>query len=85
VLTPHSRSRARARFEERTMHMVNGFACRNCGDEELAKQGIDPAHPQREFSGNEVYVPPPADDGKALGVNRPNASGNVGRHVSLHA
>ncbi len=68
------------------MRMVNGFACRNCADEELAKHGIDPAHPRREFAGNEVYVPPPADDGTtSLGVNRPNASGNVGRHVSLHA
>lgn len=25
---------------------VNGFACRNCGDVELAKKNIDPAHPQ---------------------------------------
>jgi hypothetical protein len=68
------------------MRMVNGFACRNCGDEELAKHGIDPAHPQREFAGNEVYVPAPANDPATdLRVNRPNAQGNVGRRVSLRA
>jgi len=68
------------------MRMINGFACRNCGDEELAKHGIDPAHPQREFAGNEVYVPAPTDTGSAsLGVNRPNARGTVGRHVNVRA
>jgi hypothetical protein len=68
------------------MHLINGFACRNCGDEELARHGIDPAHPQREFAGNEVYVSPPADgDAASLGVNRPSTRGNVGRHVSMRA
>jgi hypothetical protein len=68
------------------MRLVHGFACRNCADEELANRGIDPAHPQQEFAGNEVYVPPPADkDGANLGVNRPNSHGNIGRHVSVRA
>lgn len=68
------------------MRLVNGFACRNCGDEELAKQGINPARPKREFAGNEVYVPPPADDGAArFGVNRPSSSGSAGRRVNLQA
>ena len=68
------------------MRLVNGFACRNCADEELARQEIDPAHPKREFSGSEVYVPPPsADDASKLGVNRPNRSGTLGRRVNLRA
>ena len=68
------------------MRLVNGFACRNCADEELANRGLDPAHPQREFAGNEVYVPPPAqDDGRRLGVNRPTTDGSVGRLVDLRA
>ncbi len=68
------------------MRMINGFACRNCGDEELAKHGLDPAHPEREFAGNEVYVPGRMEaDAARFGVNRPSTSGNVGRHVSVRA
>jgi hypothetical protein len=67
------------------MRSVNGFPCRNCADEELAKRGIDPAHPKREFAGSEVYVPPLEADNSDLGVNRPNAHGSVGRHLNLRA
>ncbi len=68
------------------MRLVNGFFCRNCADEELAKRGVDPAHPQREFSGSEVYVPPPKTGPNAeLGVNRPEASGDQGRRINLFA
>lgn len=68
------------------MQVVNGFPCRNCADAELARKGIDPAHPNREFSGNEVYVPPPADDRtRALGVNRAKGLGTLGRSLDLTA
>jgi hypothetical protein len=65
------------------MRTVNGYFCRNCADVELAKKGMDPAHPGREYSGGEVYVPPPAD--KELGVNRPENDGAVGTRLNLHA
>lgn len=65
------------------MRIVNGYFCRNCADVELAKKGMDPAHPGREYSGGEVYVPPPPD--KELGVNRPEKDGPVGSRLSLHA
>jgi hypothetical protein len=65
------------------MRIVHGFACRNCADEELAKRGIDPARPKQEFSGSEVYVPPPADS--PLGENRPATSGHLGRRLDLRA
>jgi hypothetical protein len=64
---------------------VNGFYCRNCADVELAKKGMDPAHPGREYAGGEVYVPPSADDRKELGVNRPDPNGSVGTRLNLHA
>jgi len=68
------------------VRLVNGFPCRNCADEELARRGVDPAHPQREFSGNEVYVPPPENRvGPTLGANQPNATGSIGRHLDLRA
>lgn len=66
------------------MRLVNGYVCRNCADEELAKRGIDPAHPKREFSGSEVYVAPPRDSTE-LGVNKPEATGDVGRKLNLYA
>jgi hypothetical protein len=71
------------------MRLVNGYPCRNCADEELAKRGIDPAHPKREFAGSEVYVPPPPQKpGETeLGVNRvePNEKGALGRRLNLFA
>lgn len=67
------------------MRTVNGFACRNCADEELAKRGVDPAHPQREFAGDQGPVPSRADASTRLGVNRPQPNGNSGRHLSVRA
>lgn len=67
------------------MRLVNGFTCRNCGDEELAKHGIDPAHPRQGFSGNEAYVPPPSADDSKLGVNQPSTTGKLGRRLDLRA
>jgi hypothetical protein len=64
------------------MRLVNGYYCRNCADVELAKKGMDPARPQREYSGGEVYVPPPE---KELGVNRPEPGGDVGTRLNLRA
>jgi hypothetical protein len=72
------------------MRSVNGFPCRNCADEELAKRGVDPAHPTRAVSGSEVYVSP-AEAARnrgvpvELGVNRPESSGNQGRKLNLYA
>ena len=80
------------------MTSVNGFACRNCGDEELAKRGIDPAHPTQAVSGSEVYVSPAEAarnrgtwsvdaTGKStdLGLNRPESAGDHGRKLNLYA
>jgi hypothetical protein len=62
------------------MRSVNGYPCRNCADEELAKRGIDPAHPTRPGSGSNA-------SGKSaeLGVNRPESSGEQGRKLNLYA
>ena len=79
--------------------MVNGYFCRNCADEELAKKHIDPARPKTALAGNEVYVSPDdaarnrgflspveaAEKSAELGVNRPEASGNQGRRLNLYA
>jgi hypothetical protein len=67
------------------MELVNGYYCRNCSDVELAKKNIDPAHPKQELSGGEVYVPPHGGPGGELGVNRPEESGPLGRHLNLRA
>jgi hypothetical protein len=68
------------------MSTVNGFYCRNCADVELAKKGMDPAHPGREYAGGEVYVPPSADDKTRLGVNAPDKTGGaLGTRLNLHA
>jgi len=80
------------------MRSVNGYFCRNCGDEELAKRGVDPAHPTQAVSGSEVYVSPAqaarnrgtptieaSKQGAELGVNRPETSGERGRKLNLYA
>ena len=71
------------------MRVVNGYPCRNCADEELAKRGVDPAHPNREFAGSEVYAPRPAQKRGELelGVNRvePNEKSPLGRALNLFA
>ena len=67
--------------------IVNGYYCRNCADVELAKKGMDPTKPNREYSGGEVYVPPSAESKlkQRLGINEPEASGTVGTRLNLHA
>lgn len=66
--------------------LVNGYYCRNCADAELAKRGMDPAKPAREYSGGEVYVPPPPETHPQLGVNAPDsAGGSLGTRLDLHA
>src|SRR5882672_3864584 len=70
-----SSNRAARRSVSERMSTVNGFYCRNCADVELAKKGMDPAHPGREYSGGEVYVPPSADSKQKLGVNEPEKDG----------
>ena len=67
------------------MRLVNGYYCRNCADVELAKKGMAPAHPGREYAGGEVYVPPPAESKPELGVNAPEAGGTLGSRLNLHA
>jgi len=80
------------------MRSINGYPCRNCADEELAKRGIDPAHPTSAVSGSEVFVSaaeaarnrgaaPVQSSQKAaeLGVNRPEAAGEQGRKLNLYA
>ena len=80
------------------MRSVNGYPCRNCADEELAKRGVDPAHPTQALSGNEVYVSAAeaarnrgasavrdSQQSAELGVNRPEASGERGRKLNLYA
>ena len=51
-----------------SMSLVNGYFCRNCADVELAKRGMDPAKPNREYSGREVYIPPTAESKPSLGL-----------------
>jgi hypothetical protein len=82
-----------------SMRMVNGYVCRNCADEELAKKGVDPAHPKQAIAGSEVYVSPddaarnrgllsPLEQAKKsaeLGVNRPESAGDQGRKLNLYA
>ena len=80
------------------MRSVNGFMCRNCADEELAKRGVDPAHPTQAVSGSEVYVSAAeaarnrgattvegSKKSAELGVNRPESSGDHGRKLNLYA
>jgi hypothetical protein len=79
--------------------MVNGYACRNCADEELAKKGVDPARPKQPVAGSEAFVS--ASDAARnrgamstveaskksaeLGVNRPGSAGDQGRKLNLYA
>ena len=82
-----------------SMHLVNGYACRNCADEELAKKGVDPAKPKQAVAGSEADVsaadaarnrgqlsPVEAAQQRAeRGVNRPESTGNQGRQLNLYA
>lgn len=82
-----------------SMRMVNGYVCRNCADEELAKKGVDPAKPKQALAGSEVYVSAaeaahnrgrlsPLEQLKQsaeLGVNRPEKTGTQGTALNLYA
>lgn len=68
-----------------SMTIVNGYFCRNCADVELAKKGMDPARPGKEYSGGEVYVPPSADSKDQLGINAPEKDGPLGTRLNLRA
>ena len=61
------------------MNIVNGYFCRNCADVELAKRGIDPAHPKQPFHGSEAFEAAP----EPLGQNRPKADGLLGTRLDL--
>jgi hypothetical protein len=78
------------------MNLVNGFVCANCTDVELAKRGVDPAHPQRGVQkaqgGDDVERRPALGSTideevqkKRLGENRPLTSGEVGTRLNLFA
>jgi len=64
------------------MTLVNGYVCRNCADVELAKRGLDPAHPQRAFRGSEAFAEPVTEE---LGENRPTSSGEIGTRLNVLA
>ena len=68
-----------------SMSLVNGYFCRNCADVELAKKGMDPAKPNREYSGGEVYIPPSAESKLKLGINALEKDGPLGTRLNLHA
>jgi hypothetical protein len=80
------RVRVTARCDVRIarMRLVNGYYRRNCADVELAKKGMDPAHPGRKYSGGEVCVPPPPE-WRAVGVNRPEPGASLGGRLNLRA
>lgn len=82
-----------------SLRMVNGYVCRNCADEELAKRGVDPARPKQPLAGSEAYVSAaeaarnrgqlsPLEQAKQsaeLGVNRPEKTGTQGTSLNLYA
>lgn len=70
------------------MEIVNGFQCKNCTDIDLAKKGIDPAHPK--LADGRPATPSNKEDDKRevavrLGINQPNATGSIGTKVSIFA
>ncbi len=68
------------------MRLVNGYYCRNCADVELAKRGMDPAHPKQQWSGGEVYVPDPSRDTRYnLAINQPEPGATVGSKLKIYA
>ena len=64
---------------------VNGYPCRNCADVELAKRGIDPAHPQRPVAGSEVYVSREQAERNRYGTILPPQTGAIGSRLNLIA
>ena len=67
------------------MSLVNGYFCRNCADVELAKKGMDPAKPNREYSGGEVYIPPSAESKTRFGLDALEKDGPLGTRLNFHA
>lgn len=70
--------------------LVNGYVCRDCSDEELAKRGVDPAHPKAETKAdraraNEKRETDVWHGAEELGVNRPLEDGRVGAQLNLLA
>jgi len=82
-----------------SIRTVNGYVCRNCADEELAKKGVDPAKPKEAIAGSEAYVSAadaarnrgqlsPLEQSEKtaeLGVNKPEKAGDQGRALNLYA
>jgi hypothetical protein len=72
------------------MTLVNGYVCRDCTDEELAKRGVDPAHPKDAPKGvraaadkkSEAEAPLSKEE---LGVNHPAAVGSLGTRLNILA
>jgi hypothetical protein len=48
------------------LEVVNGYVCRNCSDVDLAKRGVDPAHPKDGPNGAYKAETTPADRGPAV-------------------
>jgi hypothetical protein len=68
------------------MNIVNGYVCRNCSDVELAKKGVDPAHPHDGPNGLQPQAPGDrASDGmtQADGSSAPGAQTGYGPAVSF--
>ena len=47
------------------MNIVNGYVCRNCTDVELAKKGVDPAHPHDGPNGVDPQTPGASSETKS--------------------
>jgi hypothetical protein len=68
-----------------SIRSVNGYACRNCADEELAKRGIDPAHPERSIAGSEVFVSKEQAEKNRFGRVLPLEAGSLGSKLNVVA
>jgi len=70
-----------------SMELVNGYYCRDCGEVELAKKGIDPARSKRAMNGADSTGSAQGKDVSRpeLGVNRASPSGDVGSRLNLYA
>jgi hypothetical protein len=69
------------------MELVKGYPCRNCADVELAKKGINPARPHREWSGGEVYVrgPDPETDPRAIRLGKAETRPELSNGASVYS
>jgi hypothetical protein len=68
------------------MELVHGYYCRDCGDVELAKKGIDPTKSkQTNGVGGSAGVDGANASKPELGVNKVSATGDVGRSLNLYA